>query len=202
MLASVLEAIPPAVLAGLALGGLFSCLAAAIFTVGERWFPTQSTPTQERGGYSSEGRRQGEIRSYLQEIGERYIEGYSLEGTTVAFYLPTRDVAVTFDAQDFFHLQQTTDTYVILAEHEMPGVHLGHRLPFEVPEQVHTGPVDVQTRLTRAYRALEVPKTADATEIKTAYRERVKQVHPDHGGDRDSFREVQEAYATVKEHAE
>lgn len=202
MPASVLEAIPPAILAGLALGGVFSCLAAAIFTVGERWFPTQSTPVQEQGGYSSEGRRQDEIRSYLQGIDERYIEGYSLEGTTVAFYLPARNVAVTFDAQDFFHLQGTTDTYVILAEHEMPGVHLGHRLPFEVPEHAPTGPVDVQTRLEQAYRALGVSKTAGAAEIKTAYRDRVKQVHPDHGGDRDSFREVQEAYATVKEHAE
>ncbi|MFP9190835.1 J domain-containing protein [Natronosalvus vescus] len=218
---SVLEAIPPAVLAGLILGGAFSLVATAIFVVGNRVFPDSYGPgrgTTANGDgngngksntnrYSSEGRRRGEIRSYLQSIGERYREEYQLPDTdvTVAFYLPDRDVAVTFVAEEFFTLQRTTDTYVILVEHEMPGVHLGGRLPFEVPEPEPTTDsvrMDPQRRLRLAYKTLGLPSDADHEAVRSAYRERIKQVHPDHGGDTASFRRVQEAYATVSEHAD
>ncbi|MFP8955674.1 J domain-containing protein [Natrialbaceae archaeon A-CW3] len=227
---SVLEAIPPAVLAGLILGGAFSLVATAIFVVGNRVFPDSYGPGPRPGPgtgtgpstngnrngngnenwntnrYSSEGRRRGEIRSYLQSIGERYNEGYQLPETdvTVAFYLPDRDVAVTFVAEEFFTLQRTTDTYVILVEHEMPGVHLGDRLPFEVPEPEPepARETDPQVRLRRAYETLGLSSEADRKAARAAYRERIKQVHPDHGGDKASFRRVQEAYATVSEHAD
>ncbi len=205
MPASVLEIIPPAVLAGLALGGVFTVVATAIFAVGERVFPTQARVAEAGSTYSSEGRRRGEIRQYLQDIGERYAEEYPLEGTddSVAFYLPERDVAVTFDAHQFFRLQNVTGTHVILVEHEMPGVHLGERLPFEVPELEGEPPVtDRRRRLEWAHDALGVSPTADLEEVRSAYRERVKQAHPDHGGSKAAFREVQDAYATVREHAE
>lgn len=195
----MVDAIPPAVLAGLALGVLFTLFATGLFVLGERFFPSrQSTSGQTDAG---EDRRRNEIRGYLQEIGERYTEEHPIGGTTVAFYLPARDVAVTFDAHDFFRIQNATGTYVILVEHEMPGVHLGSRLPFDVPE-VQKDPIDLQDTVRRAYDALGLPTTADQDEIRSAYRRRVKEVHPDHGGDEESFRRVQEAYVTAKEHAD
>lgn len=207
MPASIIEAIPPAVLAGLVLGGIFSLVATAIFVVGNRLFPdgAGSYASGDQRAYSSERRRRGEIRQYLDDIGERYAEEYPLEetGDRVAFYLPERDVAVTFDAQQFFRMQNVADTYVILAEHEMPGVHLGDRLPFDVPELEREPPLTgFQTRLQWAYESLGVSTSADSDEVRAAYRERIKQVHPDHGGDEESFRQVQEAYATVREHAD
>ncbi|MFC4247501.1 J domain-containing protein [Natribaculum luteum] len=195
----VVDAIPPVVLTGLALGAIFTVFAAGLFFVGERLFPNRS-PGSERT-YSSEDRRRVEIREYLQRIGERFAEDHPIAGESVEFYLPERDVAVTFDAHAFFRIQNATDTYPILVEHEMPGSHLGRRLPFEVPE-VGPDPMDFQERTRLAFEALGLPTTADRDEIKSAYRERVKEVHPDHGGDEESFRRVQEAYVTAKEHAD
>ncbi|MCU4741423.1 J domain-containing protein [Natronoglomus mannanivorans] len=197
--ASVVESIPPSVLAGLVLGGLFTVFAAGLFVVGERWFPSRYG-TEPRT-YSGEDRRRTEIRDYLREIGERYAEDHPVAGTSVAFYLPERDVAVTFDAHAFFRIQNTTETVVILVEHEMPGRHLGRRLPFEVPE-IRTDATDFQETVRIAYESLGLPRTASRSEIKSAYRDRVKDVHPDHGGDEESFRQLQEAYVTAKEHAD
>ncbi|WP_276252855.1 J domain-containing protein [Halomontanus rarus] len=199
MPASVVESIPSVILAGLALAALFTLFAAGLFAVGERWFPSRrAAGTRTDSGVD---RRRAEIREYLREIGERYAEDHPVAGTPVAFYLPERDVAVTFDAHAFFRIQNTTDTYVILVEHEMPGRHLGRRLPFDVPE-VRTDPANFQETVRIAYEALGLPRTASRTEIKSAYRDRVKDVHPDHGGDEESFRQLQEAYVTAKEHAE
>ena len=191
---SVVDAIPPAVLAGLILGGVFSLVATGLFLLGERAFPTRSNPTQ--GTYSSEARRRTEIREYLNTIGERYVESSTIAGTSVDFYLPERDVVVTFDAKDYFRLRNATDMSVILVEHEMPGTHLGSRLPFETPE-LPRKPRDREERTRLAYEVLGLPTTADREEIRRAYRERIKEVHPDHGGDEASFRRIQDAYATV-----
>jgi len=35
--------------------------------------------------------------------------------------------------------------------------------------------------------------------VKAAYRERIKEVHPDHGGDRETFEAVREAYAAARQ---
>jgi len=53
-----------------------------------------------------------------------------------------------------------------------------------------------------AFAELDVATDADAAEVKRAYRERVKETHPDQGGDEEAFRRVREAYATARNHAE
>ncbi|MFC4990260.1 J domain-containing protein [Saliphagus infecundisoli] len=195
-----LETIPPAVLAGLALGAAFAAVAAILFVLGERWFPTRRASEPR---YSGEGRRRREIREYLGEIGERYAEDHPIAGHPVAFYLPERDVAITFDAHAFFRLRNTTGTAVVLVEHEMPVAHLGARLPFETPDP---SPEPARSafaeRVGNAYGTLGLPTTASSGEVRSAYRERVKEVHPDHGGDEAAFRELREAYATARDHAD
>lgn len=47
------------------------------------------------------------------------------------------------------------------------------------------------------YAVLGVSKLATDAEIKSAYRRRVKETHPDVGGDQDEFRLVQAAYETI-----
>lgn len=199
---SVLEAIPPVVLAGLALGGLFSLFAAALFVAGERLFPNASddTGTHTAGQTdTSEDRRRGEIRQYLQAIGERYIENDTVDGQQVAFYLPERDVAITFDAHVFFRIQNLSGIHAVLCEHEMPGSRIGDRLPFETPSvALEPTPADP---VANAYAVLGLSQPASSEAVRSAYREQIKQAHPDHGGDEESFREIQEAYATAKEDA-
>lgn len=57
-------------------------------------------------------------------------------------------------------------------------------------------------QVTRAFRTLGVSRDASEDEVKSAYREKVKHVHPDRGGSEEAFARVQEAYATAKEHAD
>jgi curved DNA-binding protein len=49
------------------------------------------------------------------------------------------------------------------------------------------------------YQTLSVPKTATADEIKRAYRKLASQHHPDKGGDKARFQEIQEAYNTLSD---
>ena len=48
-----------------------------------------------------------------------------------------------------------------------------------------------------AYRRLGLDRGADESEVQRAYRERVKEVHPDRGGDEEEFKAVTEAYETL-----
>jgi hypothetical protein len=48
-----------------------------------------------------------------------------------------------------------------------------------------------------AYRRLGVEPGADEATVKRAYREKVKETHPDRGGDEETFKEVTEAYETL-----
>ena len=50
-----------------------------------------------------------------------------------------------------------------------------------------------------AYRRLNLEAGADEEAVKRAYRRRVKEVHPDRGGDEEAFRRVTEAYETLTE---
>ena len=47
------------------------------------------------------------------------------------------------------------------------------------------------------YAVLGVKRNADKDEIEDAYRERVKETHPDLGGDKEEFKRVQAAYEAV-----
>ncbi|WP_439028710.1 J domain-containing protein [Haloarchaeobius sp. DT45] len=194
--------LPSWLLAGLSLGALFAVLSATMFVAGEYLFPGPGRHARDGDpNVSSEARRRREIRWYLEAIGEQFVEDHPVAGDRVAFYLPARDVAVTFDAHAFFRIQQT-DTYAVLCEHEMHGHHLGARLPFDVPEiDWEIDEDDDHDVIQQAFQALGLPPSASTEEVRSAYRERVKEAHPDHGGSEESFKQVREAYTTAKEHA-
>jgi hypothetical protein len=166
-------------------------LIGVIFVAGARLYPSKSPTATHATG---EGRRRIEIRQYLSTIGEEFAEKHFVEGQHVAFYLPKRDVAITFDAQAYFRIERSP-TYAVLVEHEMPGMHLGDRLPFETPEIEDDDQMDPTDA---AFAILGVPQGATLPEVKRAYREKVKEVHPDHGGDREEFQQVREAYTAAK----
>jgi len=186
---------------GLAITGVVTVVVAAIFVVGERLFPTEPvTPAAERSG---EWKRRREIREYLRAIEEPFAEDHFVAGTHVAFYLPRRDVAVTFDAPAYFRIRNA-ETHVVLAEHEMPGRALGGRLPFETPsvEDLFGDGDDEagdEQSVAEAFDTLGVSRGASDAELKAAYRERVKEAHPDHGGDQETFERVREAYAAAQQ---
>jgi hypothetical protein len=199
VLASVtdwLRLLPPWLVVGLGLGAVFSALVAGVFVVGARLFPD---PPVDRGRrVDGTTRRRAEIREYLVDIDERFREDATVRGERVAFLLPERDVAITFDAQAYFRLE-AAGVHAVLCEHEMPGRHLGRRLPFDVPERSPTAPDDP---VTAAFDRLGLARDASSEEVRDAYREQVKEAHPDHGGDREEFTALREAYATAKNHAD
>jgi len=189
--------LPSWLLVGVGGGLAVAVVVAGVFVVASRRFPT---PPPERGPrIDGLDRRRDEIRTYLGSLGERYVEDAVVSDETVAFYLPERDVAITFDPQAFFRVERA-GTDAVLCEYEMPATQLGDRLPFETPGRggAATEPADAR----RAFAQLGLAPTADAEAVRTAYRQRVKDVHPDQGGDRESFRALQEAYATATEYAE
>ncbi|MFB6122947.1 MAG: J domain-containing protein [Haloferacaceae archaeon] len=191
-----LSTLPSWLVVGLAVGAVASVAIAGIFVVAGRLFPTPSTGRGPR--VDGVARRRAEIRDYLLDVGERFIEDDVVHGDAVAFYLPERDVAITFDPQAYFRIERA-GTYAVLCEHEMPAAQLGRRLPFDVPERATR--VDADDPVTSAFRALGLQPSAGVDEVKAAYRTKVKDVHPDHGGDRESFRRLREAYTTAKKHA-
>jgi hypothetical protein len=206
-----LAALPGWLVTGILIGGALSLFVAAVFLVGARAYPTRSSSGPRRSG---ETRRRAELRAYLDALGESYAEEHPVDGHTVAFYLPERDVAITFDPRSFYALGAAR---AVLVEHEMPGAHLGARLPFETPDaSVDDGDPttsadarsgrpdgdaneDANGDVASAYATLGVPAGATSGRLKDAYRERVKETHPDHGGDRESFQAVQQAYAVVSQ---
>lgn len=179
---------------GVLVGLLVGILIAGVFAIGSRLFP--NAPREPTAG--GENRKRTEIRRYLRAIDEAFIENYELAGSPVDFYLPERDVAITFDARVFFRIE-ATDSYGVLVEHEMPGIHLGRRLPFETPD-LTAGP-DTDEKTMAAFAVLGLPTDASQSEIKAAYREKIKRVHPDRGGNRETFTQVREAYTTASAHA-
>lgn len=69
------------------------------------------------------------------------------------------------------------------------GPRRGNRAP-----RATSGPTRAEAR-----RALGVGVSAGDAEIKRAYRERVKEVHPDRGGDEEAFKQVTAAYDRLSE---
>jgi hypothetical protein len=190
-------ALPEWLVAGLAIAAGLAALFAILFAVGEWLFPT--TPVEAGREASGEWKRRAEIREYLDAIDEPYAEDHPVAGQTVAFYLPERDVAITFDARAYFRIEKT-DTHAVLVEHEMPGIHLGARLPFETPD-VDVGPEAADGSVEAAFSVLGLQPGASEAEVQAAYREKVKEAHPDHGGDEETFRRVREAYTAASEAA-
>ncbi|WP_049947654.1 J domain-containing protein [Candidatus Halobonum tyrrellensis] len=189
---------------GVAVGLTASFGLALVFLAANRWFP--DPPAETGATVDGTVRRKAEIRDYLRRIDERYAEEYELDGVRVAFYLPERSVAITFDARAYFRLKRASDAgdvdpdlFVVLCEHEMPGHQLGRRLPFEVPD-VFLGADVEPDPTTAAFEALGLPPGADEDDVQRAYREQVKDVHPDQGGSREEFTRVREAYTTALDH--
>jgi DnaJ-class molecular chaperone len=61
--------------------------------------------------------------------------------------------------------------------------------------------VEEATKIMDLYQKLQVGRNATAREIRSAYRRRVQELHPDHlqGEDATRFREVQEAYDVLSD---
>jgi hypothetical protein len=189
--------LPPWLVFGLLGGGAASAVAAGVFLIGGRLFPGKPTASGQR--IDGPTRRRTEIRRYLRTVGEPFTEDYERHGETVEFYLPERDVALTFDAQAYFRLVRN-GTYTVLCEHEMPVHALGRRLPFEVPTR-ETASTAGENPVDEAFAYLGLSRPATTEEVRDAYRDRVLSVHPDHGGSQAEFKRLQEAYATAREHA-
>jgi curved DNA-binding protein len=49
------------------------------------------------------------------------------------------------------------------------------------------------------YSTLGIEASANEGDIKSAFRKKAKQMHPDHGGDPDKFRQLQDAYEILKD---
>ncbi|WP_331236395.1 J domain-containing protein [Natronorarus salvus] len=199
MLSDLIAWLPWWFIAGVLAGLCLTVLIAGVFYVGTRLYPDTPSAGPRRTG---DDRKRREIRTYLEAIGERFVEDSEIGGRVVEFYLPERDVAITFDVRTYFTVGET-ETDTILVEHEMRGVHLGARLPFEVPEFEFgvEGSAEEAETIRAAYAFLGLPTDADAGEVRRAYRERIKHVHPDHGGDRETFDRVREAYEIASDHA-
>ncbi|MFB6233480.1 MAG: J domain-containing protein, partial [Haloarculaceae archaeon] len=182
--------------AGLGLGG--SLLIAAAFLCVQRLFGAEPNRQHHRRG--GESRRRREFRGYLDAIGERYVEDHPLDGHPVAFYLPERDVAITFNPRVYYRVDRS-GTHAMLAEHEMPGSVLCDRLPFETPPV--EGPTDEGVpeagpeSARAAFAELGVPVGASVEEVRRAYRRKLTDVHPDQGGDEEAFKRVRDAYTTA-----
>lgn len=202
MIPEWLWSLPPWLTTGALMGLALSCCVAGLFVIAERYFPAKPEPGERPGATGdTETRRRTEIRAYLDSIEEPYAEGHFVAGQHVAFYLPSRDVAITFDPRAYFRIEHTP-TYPVLVEHELPGVSIGARLPFETPEVEFEDPSErPQDPAVTAYAELGLPVGAGVDDVKSAYREQVKQVHPDQGGDEQDFKRLREAYTTAKQHA-
>ncbi|WP_053947612.1 J domain-containing protein [Halolamina sediminis] len=219
MFPAVSTGLPSWLVSGLLLGVAASVVVALVFALGERYIPDPDRSGQRVGG---PGRQRAEIRAVFDAADEPFLEDYEIGTTTVAFYLPDRNVAITFDPRAYLRLVDGP-THVVLCEHEVPGATIGRRLPFDLGVDASEratgagprggsraraggrgGPRAAATRgdpVGDAFEFLDLERDADADEVQTAYREQVKELHPDQGGSEEEFKRLQEAYSTAKEYA-
>ena len=184
----VLGEFPTWLVHGIILGLVFSLGVFLVYMAGQRWWELGRPAA---GRYDPDGLRRAEVRAYLVAIGEDAVESFRIDGIETDFWLPQRQVAITFDASVYFRLRDAGVT-VVLLEHEVPGHRIGPRLPFETPPLQST---TAETNGTDwAHSVLGVEIGADDAAIEQAYRDRIKEVHPDVGGDQAALIEVLEAY--------
>ncbi|MDZ7745118.1 MAG: J domain-containing protein [Halobacteriales archaeon] len=88
------------------------------------------------------------------------------------------------------------------ADHEPPGPDEGPSDWWNerVSREPEREPETVAPREREACAVLGVGIDADEEAVTTAYRDRVKETHPDHGGDETAFKRVQWAYEYLCEH--
>jgi hypothetical protein len=213
--------LPEWLVAGLGVGVGVSVIITGLFLAADRLFP--AAQTQNADVATGFERRRWEIRVYLRSIDEPFVERATIADCEVAFYLPDRDVAITFDPQVYYRLAPAAVERV-LVEQELPGFKIGTRLPFETPaeggstadeqgaDETASNSADQETdepagrdrsppaHVQPAFRELGVPPTATFEDVKRAYRARVKEVHPDQNGDPESFKRVREAYVTASQY--
>lgn len=176
---------------GVLLGLLASVAVLGVYLAGMRLLDLGQP---EGPAHDPDSLRRTEVRAYLAAIGEPATERARIEGVEVAFWLPARAVAITFDAGAFFQLRDAGVTAVLL-EHEIPGQFIGARLPFETPAIGRERP---EARSSSwAHDILGLAVDADAAAVERAYRERIMEVHPDVGGSSDELIEVIEAYEVL-----
>lgn len=197
MVVDISGPLPPWLIAGVTMGFLATLVVGAVFVLGDRLLPAAH---QERTGrIDGESRRHAEIREYLQSIDEPFVERSVVDGVRVAFFLPVRDVASTFDVKAYFRLE-SAGTHVVLCEHELTTTGLRRRLPFEVPAP--DPPEKPTDRVAAAFDVLGLSRSADLEDVTQAYRDRVKEEHPDQDGDEAEVKRVREAYATARNHCD
>ncbi|GAB7094985.1 J domain-containing protein [Halolamina litorea] len=221
--ARVLSTLPSWLLSGLLLGVAASVVIAVVFVLGERYIPDPEPDSSGRRVGAAE-RQRAEIRAVFRRADEPFLEDYGLGTTRVAFYLPDRDVAITFDPRAYLRLADG-ETHVVLCEYEMPGSMIGRLLPFDLGIDADRRTASGRDRgrsrsrsrradrdpwasrerenpIDDAFDTLGLGRDADAEAVSAAYRDQVKEVHPDHGGSQEEFQRLQEAYSTAKEHAD
>lgn len=181
---------PPWLITGVLLGLVAAILVFVVYLVGVARFDDGTAPFSG----DPNALRMAEMRAYFAAIGEPVQEHVVVDGHDVAFWLPDRDVAITFDARTYFDLDRAGVTAVLI-EHEVPGDQIGGRLPFETPTLGR--PDAASDDRSWARRVLGVDDSADADAIDDAYRDRIKEAHPDLGGDAEELADVLEAYETL-----
>ncbi len=67
--------------------------------------------------------------------------------------------------------------------------------------RTHGGTVTVSRRTREACEILGVEPDDDIKTVRAAYRERIKEAHPDHGGDPETFEQVRWAYEHLRSQA-
>jgi len=212
VLPAPLTALPSWLVSGLALGAAASVVIAVVFALGERYIPAPDRNDRGDRRVGGAERQRAEIRALFRAADEPFFEQYEIRGTTVDFYFPDHDVAVTFDPRAYLRLADGP-TYVVLCEYEMPAATLGRRLPFDIgvdagaraagsgPYGSRAGPRARADPVGDAFDVLGLGRDADTDDVQSAYREQVKELHPDQGGSEEEFKRLQEAYTTAKEYA-
>jgi hypothetical protein len=185
---SVLAVLPAWLSSGLLLGLVLTGVIGVVFLIGIWRYPDQTR--RASSGSSMTDRRRRALAQYLRDAGEVVQTEGTVAGVPVAIYLPARDVALVFAPAAYLALRETS-TQVMLCELEAPPAAIARRLPFlSSPRATDRMGAD----LTEAFAILGVPTDADPDALRAAYRERVKDCHPDQGGDPAEFARVRRAY--------